>query len=240
MPDNIAGRVAGEVISIEQVQNFLKLSIITYSTDKDDKTKRASLANGTLVDPNVLAFEVHDPNVIHQIQQTVRQGSNIEVGYKYFNKNNTTYDEYGFATQGDVIERLEIGKLIVHGTQQQQPQGQGFGGQGFGGNQAGGFGGQQQQTQGFGQQQQQPSFGNQPGGPFNSNNYPSNQQGLGNEQPPQGSVPFDANYQQQPQGGFGDPFAGQGQQLDNNNPFAQEANQMFGQNNQQNGFGFGN
>lgn len=238
MKDNIAGRVAGEVFNLQQIQGengpAIKFDVVSYSVDKDDANKRATTANGTPVDPQVLTFEAHDPEVVHQIQQTVRQGANVEVGYKYFNKSNIQYDDYGFAINDNssVIERLECGKIVVHGAPQQQNQG------GFGGNQ-GGFGGQQQnqqqqgfgqQQQGFGQQQQQQQQGYQGGGFGDPNQYnmPDNQ------------IPFSQNYQQQ---GFGqqqgDPFAG-GQELHQGNPLHDEAQRMFGNGNGGNGFGFGN
>lgn len=273
MKDNIAGRVGGEVFNIQQIQgsNAIKFSIVSYSVDRKDESKRATTQDGTPLDPQVLTFEAHDPNVINQIQQTVRQGSNVEVGYKYLNKSNVQYDEYGFAINGgnsDVIERLEAGKIVVHGAPQQQQQG-GFGG-GFGQQQQGGFGGQQQQgfgqqppqqqqqQQGFGQQQQQQ--GNAFGSFGNQGQQQQQQQGFGGGQPdlsgsqnnfgvPDNQMPFNQSYQQpqggqqgfgQQQQGFGaDPFAG-AQELQQGSPAYEEAQKMFGQGNQNgNGFGFG-
>lgn len=268
MKDNIAGRVAGEVFNIQQIQNALKFSVVTYSVDRKDETKRATLSDGTPIDPQVLTFEAHDPNVINQIQQTVRQGSNVEVGYKYLNKMNVQYDDYGFPINdpNSVIERLEAGKIVVHGAPQQQQQG-GFGGGfgqqqsqgGFGGQQQGGFGGQQQQgfgqqqqqqQQGFGQQQQQQGFGQQQQQGFvNAPDFSGSQNNFGVQD---NQIPFDQSYQQpqgnqqgfgqQQQQGFGqpqgDPFAG-AQELQQGSPAYEEAQKMFGQPNG-NGFGFGN
>lgn len=268
MKDNIAGRVGGEVFNIQQIQgsNAIKFSVVSYSVDRKDESKRATTQDGTPIDPQVLTFEAHDPNVINQIQQTVTQGSNVEVGYKYLNKSNVQYDEYGFAINGgnsDVIERLEAGKIVVHGAPQQQQQG-GFGGGfgqqqsqgGFGQQQQGGFGGQQQQ--GFGQQQppqQQQGFGQQgfgqqqqpQGNPYGAPDFSGSQNNFG---VPDNQMPFNQSYQQpqggqqgfgQQQQGFGaDPFAG-AQELPQGSPAYEEAQKMFGQGNQNgNSFGFGN
>lgn len=242
MNDNIAGRVAGEVFDIQQIQGLngaaaLKLKVVTYPTDKNDEKKRAFQAEGTPVDPQVLTFEAHDQNIINQLQQTVNQGSNIEIGYKYFNKSMVQYDEYGYPIndENNTIERLEIGKLTVHGGQQQQQNGT-FGGgfgqqqQGFGGQQQG-FGGQQ----GFGQQappqqyqQQQQNFGQQQNGFGQQQNQ---QNGFG-YQPQQG---FNQQQnQQQPQQGAGDPFNLPNEQI----PFMPEYQQPQG--NPQAGFGQSN
>lgn len=245
MKDNIAGRVAGEIFNISQIQGengpALKFQLVTFPVQRDDESKRAMQQNGTPVDPQVLTLEAHDPNVVGQIQQTVRNGSNVEVGYKYFNKQNVQYDDYGFAINdpNSVIERLECGKIVVHGAPQ-APQGQGFGG--FGNNPQGGFG--NPQGGGFGAPQGGPQF---PGGPFNQNNiqpqgapdFSGSQNNFGVKD---NQMPFDPSYQQPPQQqGFGnDPFAGNGQVLPPNDPFAQQANQFFGGGNPQGGFGFGN
>jgi hypothetical protein len=246
MKDNIAGRVAGEIFNIRPINNnqALAFDIVTYPTQRDDESKRAALQDGTPVDPQVLKMEVHDPQVIHQIQQTVRNGSNVETGYKYLNKSDVQYDGYGFPINdpNSVIERLECGKIVVHGAP--QPQGQGFGGNpqgGFGGgNPQGGFGGQG----GFGNPNPQGGgFGGGQGG-FNQ----QSGQGFGGGAPDfsgsennfgvkDNDLPFGGG-----QGGFGqnnDPFAG-GQVLPPNDPFAQQANQYFGNGGNNNGFNFGN
>lgn len=249
MNDNIAGRVAGEVFDIQPIQGqsgaaALKLKVVTYPTDKNDEKKRAVQSDGTPVDPQVLTFEVHDTNVINQLQQTVRQGSNIEIGYKYFNKSMVQYDEYGYPIndENNTIERLEIGKLTVHGASQNQGAfGGGFGGQQkeFGNQQQQGFGGQrgfgqqdyqqkqqsygqqngfgQQQQGGFGQQQQQQGnpFGNQQQQNFGQSQQQTQQQNFGDPNQynmPNEQIPFMSEYQQ-PQG---NPQGGFGQM---NDPF---------------------
>lgn len=275
MKDNIAGRLGGEVFNIQPIQGengspAVKFSVVSYPTQKDDENKRALQADGTPVDPQVCTFEAHNPEVVSQLQQTVRQGSNIEVGYKYFNKSNVKYDDYGFPINdpNDVIERLEAGKIVVHGAPQQQQgafgggqqggfggqqqQQQGFGGQGqqgFGNQQQGGFGGQQQQ-QGNPQGQQQ-GFGQGAGGPFNQNNFQgqqqqqqqqNQQQGFGDPNQqfnlPENQIPFSNEYNQQHQGN--DPFAGQGTTFNQGSQAYEDAQKAFGNNQQQGGFGFGN
>lgn len=259
MKDNIAGRVAGEVFNIQPASkngvNFFQVSIIIYSTDRDDDKKRAFKNDGTPVDPQVLVLEVHDPQIINQIQQTVTLGSNIEVGYKYLNKSDVQYDDYGFPINdpNSTIERLEIGKVVVHSGPQQGGQGfgggnQGFGGQqqgGFGGGQQqGGFGGQQQQSGGFGNQGQQGGFGGQQ---QQQQQQQGGQQGFGDPNQysmPDNQIPFTDAYNAN-QGGFGgqnqgDPFAN-GQTLQQGTPEHDEAMRMFGNGGQgQGGFGFGN
>jgi hypothetical protein len=289
MKDNIAGRLAGEVFNIQPIRGdkgaqAIRFNLVTYPVDRKDEKNRATQADGTPVDPQVIAIEAHDPAIIGQMQQTVRQGSNVEIGYKYFNKSNVAYDEYGYPINdpNDVIERIEVGKLVVHGApqdqgafggqNQNQGQQQGFGSQGqqggFGGQQQGFGGQQQQQQQGFGQQQQQqnPYANQQQQQPPQENNFGSNpNQGnpYGNQQPqgdpfanqnqgqqqknfgvPDNQFPFDPSYQGGQQGSgsqqqFGsDPFAGK-QELSQGDMSYEEAQKMFGQNNQ-NTFGFGN
>lgn len=145
MKDNIAGRIAGEIYNIQQIQGengpALRFNIVTYPVDRNNENERAKQHDGTPVDPQVLTLEAHDPQIIAQLQQTVTHGSNIEVGYKYLNKSNVKYDEYGFAIndKDSVIERLEVGKVVVHGAPRDQ-------GNGFG-NQQVGFGNMQQPFQ---------------------------------------------------------------------------------------------
>ncbi|QJT70371.1 hypothetical protein [Microcystis phage MaeS] len=234
MADNIAGRVAGEVFNIQQIQGqnapAIKFFIVTYPLDRDDESKRAFNGDGTPVEPQVLVMEVHDPQLVQQFQQQVQNGANIEVGYRYLNKSNVTYDEFGYAQNdsNSVIERIEVGKLLVHGAA--APQGNG----GFGG--ANPFGGQQPQGNPFNQTQ-----GQQQGNPFGQQ--PNNQgyQGGGFGDPnqytmPDNQIPFNNNFGQP----NNDPFAN-GQQLPQNDPFAQQAGQFFNQGNPQGSpFGFGN
>jgi len=232
MKDNIAGRIAGEIYNIQQIQGengpALRFNIITYPVDKNNENERAKYSDGTPVDPQVLTLEAHDPQIIAQLQQTVRQGSNIEVGYKYFNKSNVKYDEYGFAIndKDSVIERLEVGKVVVHGAPRDQ-------GNGFG-NQQGGFGIQQN---GFGNMQQpaqQPVFNQQP---------QQGQVGFGDPnqyQLPNNQYPFSNDFNPNQQQGTGNenPFAG-AQELQQGSPDFEEAQRVFGNNNQNHGFGFG-
>lgn len=209
MPDAINGRFGGEVFNLRMEGNVVKFNIVSYDVDKEGN--RTMLNNGKPTDPNIVAFEVHDPELIQEFQAKVQNGSNIEVGYKYINKDDITYDDYGFPVgSGDRIERVEVGKVVVHGDSGQPgPQGNNMGsfGQGNSGQQPPGqnnFGGQNQ-----------PPFGGR-----------QNQ----NQQP--GHNPF-AGQQQDP--GY-NPFGGQ--TLPNNDPLAQQANQIFG-NNGQNGYQFG-
>ena len=168
MPDAIKGRFGGEVFNLRLENGIVKFHIISYGVDKDGK--RTTLNNGQPTDPDIVAFEVHKPELIEQFKQNVRNGMNIEVGYSYINKTDVSYDEYGFPVgSGEVIERVEVGKFVVHQTNQ-QPSQQGN---------MGSFGQPQQQSNPFGNQQQQ------------------------------------------------NPFGG-AQQLPNNNPLAQQAQQIFG------------
>lgn len=221
MKDNIAGRIAGEIYNIQQIQGengpALKFNIVTYPVDRNNENERAKYNDGTPVDPQVITLEAHDPKIVAQLQQTVRQGSNIEVGYKYFNKSSVKYDEYGFAIndKDSVIERLEVGKVVVHGAPREQ--GNGFGNQQVAfGNQQNGFGNAQpqQNTAGFGDPNQYQLPNNQY--PFSSGFNPNQQQGAGNS----------------------DPFA-DAQQLKQGSPDFEEAQRVFGNNGQNHGFGFG-
>ena len=254
MKDNLAGRLAGEVFNMQQIQGdnglALAFDLVSYPTDNDGKLQVGQ--NGAPYDPNVIRLEVHQPQILTEFQnQGVSNGSNIEVGYRYFNKSNVKYDDFGYPINdpNDVIERVEVGKLTkVHSAAGGGQQG------GFGGGQGQqGFDGQQQQQGGFGGQQQ--GFGNQ-----------GQQQGFGGQQQQQQSPPPQQPQQQQGfnDGGnnFGmqdnqfpfepsydpnnDPF-GNSTVVDNqNNPFANQgqqnqdfnaANQFFGQGGQNGGFG---
>ncbi|WP_257064237.1 hypothetical protein [Priestia megaterium] len=239
MPDIIAGRIGGEVFDIKQEGSAIKFRIISYPLDRDGN--RSKLRNGNFVNPDVVAVEIHEPAVIQEFTQKVQNGSNVEVGYKYVNKDDITYDDYGFAVgSGNRIERVECGKLVVHGgngtpNPQGSPQGNFQGGTPFnqqqqqqGGNPFGGgqsnqgapnpFANQQQ-----GQQQQQ-------GNPFANQGQQQNQQ--------QGN-PFANQGQQNNQGQQGNPFAG-AEIIDQGDHLQQQANQIFGNNGQGNGFQFGN
>jgi len=146
MPDAIKGRFGGEVFNLRMDNGIVKFHIVSYSVDKDGK--RITLKNGQPVDPDVVAFEVHDPELIEQFKQDVRNGMNIEVGYRYINKTDVTYDEYGFPSgSGETIERVEVGKLVIHSTPQQPNQQGNMGGFGF-----------QQQNNPFAVPQQQNPF----------------------------------------------------------------------------------
>lgn len=203
MPDAINGRFGGEVMNIAMEGNIVKLQIVSYNVDKEGK--RITKRDGTPIDPEVVSFEVHKPELVQQFQQNVRQGMNIEVGYNYINKDDVTYDEYGFPVgSGDRIERVEVGKVIIHESQSPGPQGN-----------MRGFGGQQQSNQ----QQQQGGFGGQ------------------QQQNQQGQTPFGNHGGQQQQQGQQNPFPGS-QEMSGNDPLAQQANQVFGQNNNQGGSGF--
>ena len=243
MPDIIAGRIGGEVFNLRQEGEVIKFHIASYSVN--DKGQRNTLRNGQPIDPDVVEIEVHDPNVIQEFKSKgVQNGSNVEVGYKYINRDDVSYDDYGFAVgSGNRIERVECGKLVVHGGNgspgpQGNPQGNFQGGSPFGGQQ--GQQGQQQNGNPFGGQTNQGT----------SNPFANQQQG----QQQQGNNPFGNQGQQQQNYNQGNPFANQGQQSqqgDQGNPFANaeiidqgdhlqsQANQIFGQNGQGNGFPFG-
>ncbi|MEM5838908.1 hypothetical protein [Bacillus sp. LMB3902] len=202
MPDAINGRLGGEVFNLRMEGDIVKFNLISYGVDKEGN--RTKLKNGQPTDPDIITLEVHDPALVQEFQAKVRDGSNIEVGYKYINRDDTTFDEYGFPVgSGERIERVEVGKLVVQGESQQPgPQGNSMGSFGQGNP------GQQPSAQGG----QQPGFG---------------------QQPPQQSNPFG----QQNSGNY-NPFAG-AQTLPDNDPIAQQANQIFGNNGQGNGFPFG-
>lgn len=215
MPDIIAGRIGGEVFNLRQEGEVIKFHIVSYSVDENGK--RNTLRDGRPIDPDVVAIEVHDPAVIQEFRNKgVQNGSNIEVGYKYINRDNVTYDEYGFAIgDGSRIERVEAGKLVVHGGSgtpgpQGSPQGNFQGGSPLGGQQGGNPFGGGQSNQGS-----HNPFANQQG-----NNPFTNQ---GNQQVNQGN-----------------PFAN-AEIIDQGEHLQDQANQIFGQNGQgQGGFSFGN
>lgn len=249
MPPTIKGRFGGEVFNIQDQGSVIKFHAVSYPLNKEGN--RSTLQNGTFVDPDVVQFEIHNPEIINQFRAQVQQGANIEVGYSYINKDDVTYDEFGMPVgSGERMERIEVGRLIVHGQAQNngpvnngaghnpfQQQGQNQQQNPFGGQQQNPFGQQQnqqqQQQQNYQQQgQQNPSYGNQSTNPFNPQSDPLNhsiQQDHINQQNGQ------QNGQQNQQN---NPF---GQQLPPTDPMAMQANQLFGQNGQMNGgqFPFG-
>lgn len=198
MPDSIKGRIGGEAINIRMDGNIIKFQLVSYKVDKDGNL--FTTKDGRTFDPEVINLEIHKPELIEEFKQNVTEGSNIEVGYDYINKEDITYDEYGFPIgSGDKIERVEVGKLIVHSK---------------------GNGGQQMNTNPFASQQ--------PAQPTNQQQNPFAQQSQ--------TQPMQQPQQQQAQQ---NPFAG-GQELPQNDPVAQQAQNIFGQTNAQNGgFTFG-
>ena len=115
MPDSIKGRVGGEVADMRMnADGTVTVMLVTYDVDKEGK--RIKLRNGNFIDPKVLKLEVVDQPLIEELKQKVRVGTNLEVGYSYVNKENHTYDEFGFPVgDGQRIERVEVKKIVVHG-----------------------------------------------------------------------------------------------------------------------------
>lgn len=156
MQDSIKGRLGGEVFGIRQDGENILFNIVSYSTDKEGKLMTRQ--DGTPYDPDVVEVVIIDPAIAQEFRTQVNEGSNIEVGYKYINKNDVSFDEFGFPTgSGETIERVEVGKLMVH--QRANPG---------------------QQINGFGQQQ-----GNQQGQPGASFDQAFNQAQQGFQQPNQ-------------------------------------------------------
>ena len=127
MPDSIKGRLGGEVFGIKVEQDgHIVCNLVTYDVDKDGK--RTVLRNGKPIDPKIIQLHIVEPAIIEEFKAKVKNGSNIEVGYSYVNKDDVSYDEYGLPVgSGNHVDRVEVGRLIVHAAPQQQNMG-GFGG----------------------------------------------------------------------------------------------------------------
>jgi hypothetical protein len=121
MPDAIKGRVGGEVFwkGNDQEGNLL-LALAVYSTKKDGSllTNR----DGKPYDPEILRLVVVDDN-LKQTASQLNLGDNVHFGYYFINKDDITYDEFGFPTgdsTGNKIERIEVKKIMVMSGQAQQ------------------------------------------------------------------------------------------------------------------------
>jgi len=127
MPDSIKGRLGGEVFNIKVEQDgHITCHLVAYETDKNGN--RTTLKNGKPVDPRVIQLHIVDPAIIEEFKAKVKNGSNIEVGYSYVNKDDVSYDEYGLPVgSGNHVDRVEVGRLIVHSAPQQQQNMGGFG-----------------------------------------------------------------------------------------------------------------
>lgn len=110
MADGVKGRVGGEVINLRMEGNVAKFSIVAHRTDKEGKLMKKN--NGEPLKPDVVEFVVEDQDVL-QSMQGLQNGSNIEVGYHYINKDDVTYDEFGFAQgTGNRIEKVVAKKIV--------------------------------------------------------------------------------------------------------------------------------
>lgn len=189
MEDGFKGRVEGEVHGIRQVDDVIKFFLTAYRTDKEGKLV-TSKKDGAPLQPDTIEFEIHDQQVKQQFMSSVGEGSNVGVGYRYLNKSNITYDEFGFP-QGDgkTIEYVEAAKIIVHSASGTPQPGNNQGGfsqpnqqQGFNQqpnvdmNMPTGMNQGQQQQNGFNQQtnNQNSSFANPNNNPFDPNSDPLN------------------------------------------------------------------
>ncbi|AGY48771.1 hypothetical protein Staley_88 [Bacillus phage Staley] len=152
MEDKVSGRLSGEMFGKQQSKDGIQFKLVFYATDRKDKKKRATRANGDFIDASVLTLEATDPAIAQQIANTP-DGANVDIGYYYINKDDVTYDEFGMAEgSGEKIERIEVKKFKML----KAPEGGGF---------SNGFAGQQNgfQQQGFQNQQQQQQQGPPPG-----------------------------------------------------------------------------
>src|SRR5699024_3973923 len=90
------GRLGGEVMDVQDSGDEINFKLVVYSNDKE---------------------------VMTNFRNQVTEGSNVEVGYNYINKDNITYDDYGFPVgDGDKIDQIEVDKLVVHYTPEEQGQ----------------------------------------------------------------------------------------------------------------------
>lgn len=115
------GRLGGEVMDVQDSGNEINFKLVVYSTDKDGKLVMGK--DGKPYAPRVIQLVANDKEVMTNFRNQVTEGSNVEVGYNYINKDNITYDDYGFPVgDGDKIDQIEVDKLVVHYTPEEQGQ----------------------------------------------------------------------------------------------------------------------
>ena len=119
MPDSIKGRIGGEIAKVQTNQDgTISALLVIYKTDKEGKLIKNR--NGETLKPDVLKVDVVDEALVAEFKKRVTIGSNVEFGYQYINKENTTYDDFGFPIgDGKRIERVEVKKIVVHSAPQQ-------------------------------------------------------------------------------------------------------------------------
>lgn len=110
--DTCKGNVTGEVVKINEKDGKLAFLLAVFNTDKDGN--QIKNYQGQTLPPKLIKIDVLDNALKAQFNKEVMVGTNLTVGYKYTNKNDVSYDEYGIPTgSGEKISRVEVGRLVV-------------------------------------------------------------------------------------------------------------------------------
>ena len=115
----IKGKVGGEVAKIIEKDGKLAFWLVSYRVDKDGKQLKNR--NGEYLPPILVKIDLVDKDVIDQFNKEVQEGSNVEVGYSYINKDDVSFDEFGMPLgSGEKISRIEGKRIIVHANKKEQ------------------------------------------------------------------------------------------------------------------------
>lgn len=111
--DTAKGNISGEVIDITTEGKAKVVKLAVFQVDKDGN--RITNYQGKELPEKFVKVEILEQELKQQLQQEVKVGTNLIVGYSYINKNDVSYDEYGLPVgSGNRITRIEAGKLVVN------------------------------------------------------------------------------------------------------------------------------
>ena len=109
----IKGKVGGEVAKIIEKDGKIAFWLVSYRVDKEGKQLKNR--NGEYLPPILVKIELVDKEIIEQFNDEVQEGSNVEVGYSYINKDDISFDEFGMPLgSGEKVSRIEGKRIIVH------------------------------------------------------------------------------------------------------------------------------
>lgn len=118
MMGGLRGIVGGEVVNSKaNSDGSIGVLLAIYNVyEKGDKAgQRVVKRDGTPMPPKVVKLDVVDDQLKQMFQNKVAVGANVEFGYEYINKENKTFDEFGFPVgDGKRVERIEVKKIVVH------------------------------------------------------------------------------------------------------------------------------
>ena len=118
MDNRVAGKIGGEVAKITNENGHTVFWLVSYRVDKDGN--QIKNRNGDFLPPLLIKLDVVDNDVKKEFDEKVQEGTNVEVGYVYVNKDDVSFDEFGLPLgSGQKVQRLEAKRIIVHKNQKQ-------------------------------------------------------------------------------------------------------------------------